>query len=363
VALFDSHSESRQALEHLLLRFCDTLESCDDLPELAPETLAMTPDLVVFSVVPLASAEEVTRQLTQLRSYHHTPILMISPLSNALLPLKNLASDTLTPLIVIDRPATYNALGEVFSGKEVGPPNSQQLPALNARVLAAEDNEFARILLTALLERAGIEYRTVCNGAEAIAACKEQPFDLIMLDVHMPETTGIEALKEIRNYPNPNQRTPIIMLTADILQQEENLLFAAGANDLVFNPIDETKLFTILQQHLNRAGLGGGQTKPPVSASLPENHRDRFVQEVTALAAAINKAVNDYDTLQLRDSLHQLLGIAGVFRIHSLERAVSELHSAVKAENEEKTYAALETLMHEVATLSTPPSAGHKQPA
>src|SRR5690606_24694767 len=112
----------------------------------------------------------------------------------------NASFDELETLIFMDKPATLRQLASVFKGINEETLQQSSHPQLNAHLLIAEDNEFTRFLLTTHLDKLHCSYKTVSNGNEVINICQSETFDLILMDVHMPQANGIEALQWIRNH-------------------------------------------------------------------------------------------------------------------------------------------------------------------
>jgi CheY-like chemotaxis protein len=75
------------------------------------------------------------------------------------------------------------------------------------------------------------------SGAEALQRIAEQAFDVILMDIHMPGMTGIEAVEHLRNRPGPERHTPVIALTADVTSRRPEDYKALGFNDYVSKPI------------------------------------------------------------------------------------------------------------------------------
>ncbi len=348
--LFDSHPQSRQALEHRLARYVDTIESCEDFADLEISAPIRQPDIIIYSAPLSIGLQQLAEDLSRLETIQPRHIVVLAPTTVSTRSLESLDALPRRAISFLDKPPLSADLEVLFSGDtEPAPdtPNATTRP-LNARLLAAEDNEFTRILLMAFFEGSDCQLSLVGNGREAIAACAREHFDLVLMDVHMPEVNGISALKAIRGGNGPNSTTPIIMLTADILQQEENALFDAGASDLVFKPFDQEKLLAAIHKHLK-------------ARVVPPNHRDHnpsdprhkqlFAEEVLRLARLAKGSLENRDETTLRDAIHQLLGIAGVYHMTYLERAVQALHQAIKSGNGNKMFAAMETLELEVAKL------------
>lgn len=113
------------------------------------------------------------------------------------------------------------------------------------RVLAAEDNPGNRHVLQALLEPLPVSLTLVENGAEALAALEEEPFDLVLMDANMPVMDGLTALGAIRA---SGATTPVWMLTANVYEEDVARYRAAGADGVVRKPIDLNELFGVLAE-------------------------------------------------------------------------------------------------------------------
>ncbi|MBW7895517.1 MAG: response regulator [Opitutaceae bacterium] len=123
------------------------------------------------------------------------------------------------------------------------PPLSATLPR---RILLAEDNLVNRKLALAMLGRLGYGVDTVENGVEAVAACRAQNYDLIFMDVQMPEMDGLTATRQIRTLPGPPPW--IIAMTANALEGDREVCLAAGMNDYLPKPVRLDDLRRVLAQ-------------------------------------------------------------------------------------------------------------------
>ena len=137
-------------------------------------------------------------------------------------------------------------LGAVASGEAAPPATStkpealrlQTAPAAEARVLLAEDNAVNTLLATTILRQLGFSVDCVQTGREAVDAAAQGGFDLILMDVHMPEMDGIEATQLIRKLPEPTGSIPIIAMTADAMKSDVEACLAAGMSDFVSKPLN-----------------------------------------------------------------------------------------------------------------------------
>jgi len=127
---------------------------------------------------------------------------------------------------------------------------------LSARKLAlvVEDNEVLRTLAVTQLANLGVNSQAVASGQEAIAAVKEIAFDLILMDIHLPNMNGFEATKLIRKMESQsNRHTPIIAITADTLESPAKECIAAGMDDYLSKPVSIKQLRQKIEQLLPSA--------------------------------------------------------------------------------------------------------------
>jgi two-component system, sensor histidine kinase and response regulator len=129
----------------------------------------------------------------------------------------------------------------------------------NYLILVAEDMEFNRIILAKYLEKTGIAIDFVENGKAAVSTFKENPdkYNLILMDINMPEMNGDEATRLIRAFEselkdagNSHKQTPIIAMTADVFKEDIEKCLAAGMTDHVAKPIVPKKICATLKRYL-----------------------------------------------------------------------------------------------------------------
>lgn len=120
------------------------------------------------------------------------------------------------------------------------------------RVLAAEDNDVNQLVLKTLLGQAGISPTLVANGALAVAAWERETWDVILMDIQMPEMDGVQAAREIRRREavTGRARTPILAVTANAMVHQVAEYDAAGMDGLVSKPIELARLFAAVDAAL-----------------------------------------------------------------------------------------------------------------
>jgi len=131
----------------------------------------------------------------------------------------------------------------------IGQP-TKEIPGL--RILVAEDNRINVMLATSLLGRMGHRVDTVANGREALEALARAPYDLVLMDVHMPEMDGLEATKRIRQAEAAGRRRgrlPIVALTASTLEGDRQVCVDAGMDAFLAKPLDPDALRAALAKY------------------------------------------------------------------------------------------------------------------
>ncbi|MDQ3292174.1 MAG: PAS domain S-box protein [Bacteroidota bacterium] len=126
------------------------------------------------------------------------------------------------------------------------------------KVLLAEDNAINQFVAESILTDWGVHVQIARNGKEAIKLHRENSFDLILMDIQMPEMGGVEATRIIRQMPDPiKAQIPIIALTANALKGDSDTYLQAGMNDYMSKPYEEEKLFYKIYQnvHPNSANM------------------------------------------------------------------------------------------------------------
>lgn len=121
-----------------------------------------------------------------------------------------------------------------------------QAPTLTLRILAAEDNPANQRVLQLLLAQIGLEALIVDDGLAAVEAAQREPFDLILMDANMPRMNGVEAVRAIRALETRACLTPIIMVTANVFEDDLLRYHEAGVDGVLAKPIIVSELYGIL---------------------------------------------------------------------------------------------------------------------
>jgi len=129
-------------------------------------------------------------------------------------------------------------------------PSVKQTPPVDCTVLVAEDNDVNREILTAMLRGMGCQVILAKDGVQAVEISRTEPYDLILMDVQMPEMDGIDACRTIRARELGQQlvRKPIIALTANALTDDRENCLAAGMDDYMTKPFMRAQLMALIQR-------------------------------------------------------------------------------------------------------------------
>jgi two-component system sensor histidine kinase/response regulator len=163
----------------------------------------------------------------------------------------------------------YNAIIETVSSagrKPSVPAPARDLAALTSgirrdlRILIAEDNPVNLMVAMKLLEKAGLKAASAANGREALEKLEKGPFDLVFMDVQMPEMDGVEVTRRIREKEkSTGLHTCIIALTAHSMKGDRERFMAAGMDDYLSKPLKAVQLYDIIR----RLKPGEGAAAPP----------------------------------------------------------------------------------------------------
>ncbi len=135
------------------------------------------------------------------------------------------------------------------------------------RILIVEDNPTNRLVALSRLEFMGQRVDAVASGQEAIDAVKARPYDLILMDVMMPDMDGLTATRAIRMLPNPIGSIPIVAMTANVFREHERDCLAAGMDAFLAKPVLPGQLEAVIDRAIAgtlRAAAGPAPAAPPI---------------------------------------------------------------------------------------------------
>lgn len=247
----------------------------------------------------------------------------------------------------VDLPLTPSRQGE-FPELASGRPNEMRGTFNGLRVLVAEDNEINRIVAREHLEKLGCEVHTVINGLEAVSACAQASFEVVLMDCLMPVMDGFQATERILAQSALKKQPVIIGCTANASDKTTAMCLAAGMSSVVSKPYTRTQLAHELASLLPDGMAGEAQPQSPlileqvvfdpkllrsfdskmggaglISQKLIAIFLEESVQQVAATRDAINS--RDFDTM--KRSAHALKGSASTLGLNALAELCGHLSS------------------------------------
>jgi PAS domain S-box-containing protein len=252
-------------------------------------------------------------------------------------------------------------------------PPATTIPHRTLKVLVAEDNMVNRKLVTTLLHKRGHKVKAVENGraaVEAIAAAKGGGFDVVLMDLQMPEMSGFEATQAVREKESPGRRLPIIALTAHAMHGDRERCLAAGMDGYLSKPIDVDELIATVERFA--AGAATSSTEAPVEpasaplfdeqAALACTGQDRrLLKQVVSMFRAdyptslrrIEQALRRKDGEGLREAAHALKGAIATVGSPAGRAAAAALEQVGRSGNLAEAAAAYSDLRRNLELLES----------
>lgn len=222
------------------------------------------------------------------------------------------------------------------------------------RILLAEDMKLNQYLMTQLLADQGAQLVTASDGHEAVDLCKEQLFDIIILDIQMPRMDGVAACIAIRKLDNANATAPILALTAHMFEEEQLRFFSSGMNAAIMKPVEKEPLLSLLFRLLNNTGGQDTLVHSSVatndlaidltyllrignnSASFIKMMLDSFLHNAEQLQKQLQMALDKSDLRSIGEIAHQLKFSLGVLGVKGLDEKIGWLQEhALSAEEQD----------------------------
>ena len=236
--------------------------------------------------------------------------------------------------------------------------------ARHGHILMADDYSTNRSLARTMMENTGYRLTMVVNGKQAVEACRQDSFDLILMDLQMPDMDGLEATAQIRGDSTPNSQIPILAMTASAELSTRKECLDSGMNDIIIKPIRRGSFLAAIDRWiLSKGGPGtpahlvevppepgrGPASKAPIDY---EEALDQFLGKRIILDDAIEQfllqgaqgiellrdALRAGDLSAVRREAHRIRGGAANLRCHALSNAAERLELAVIRGNTEEVH-------------------------
>jgi len=333
-------------------------------------------DMVMPEMDGLALAHEIRRQ----RDTHELPLIMLTSLGR-LPQVRSSGVFSVQLAKPVKASQLYNAilqaLAEHVSGPVVDEPDVGKPAASPLRILLAEDNAVNQKVALRLLDQLGYRADVAANGLEALEALERQPYDVVLMDVQMPELDGLDASRRIHERWPVDARPRIIAMTANAMPEDRQACFAAGMDDYLAKPIRPTELAEALRpvQSLTdtrtTSAEGAGLDASAIESLKQLDGEgflaeviDTFLSDAPTLVAELRTTYEEGDTETLRRTAHTLKSngqIFGAGRFSELCRDLEDrarrgaLDGAAEVlDRVEREYAALEKALAALGSTPAP---------
>jgi two-component system sensor histidine kinase BarA len=285
--------------------------------------------LIVGLSGPERRADLVERYVADIRRHYRGYVLLLTG-SETWTPPDQVRDAT--PLDWATKPIRRATLRRLLAEHLAVPESQQQQPItsnglralLGMQVLVAEDNEFNRLLLRRLLEDQGATVDEAVTGLAAVSAAKSGDYDVILMDLHMPELDGAAAAARIRAALGA-ESPPIFALTADVFGRGEN--DTAVFDAWLLKPIDADQLLRRLAALREPQGQAQAALLLPEAgpSTLPVELQQRYAVELDRLVNSVREAIAAHDEAGLLQAMHDLKGILGLFGDARLRQLLDNL--------------------------------------
>jgi len=338
VLVWDAFPLSRLALRHRLESWGLAVEEAET-PQQLLQRAHRQPALIVAGL----SAQdlrlsEVTAQFQALRAGGCQVVALINALDPAVHAQIRAAGAVACLPKLLHRQELYARLCQLLMPD--GPctlvpvvTHQQQGVLTGCRLLVADDNRINLRLLATLLRRQGAEVDEASEGQGALECFTRQRYDAVLLDVHMPVMSGLDAVRAMRRLEVAGQRTPILAVTANAVPEEWVKFREAGMDDCLVKPVDEADLLALLGRHgVGSASAVEPESATPMPSSLAQDPALMALlrEDLSAQRAALAVAWGQTNRAALQSLAHKVHGSAAFCRLPALKNAAAALENHLR---------------------------------
>jgi signal transduction histidine kinase/CheY-like chemotaxis protein/HPt (histidine-containing phosphotransfer) domain-containing protein len=241
----------------------------------------------------------------------------------------------------------------------------EDILSLQGRVLLAEDGEDNQHLLSGHLRKVGLDVVIAVNGRQAVEQVKAGSFDLVLMDMQMPEMDGYSATRALREL---GYTVPIVALTANAMAEDRTRCLEAGCSEYLSKPISRAQLLRAAAKFLRPGNRPAGIQQPPAkfARTTPVNEPaeaagglqstladeptvkkllERFIERLPERVTTLSTLLQEQNLAELKQAVHQLKGAGGGYGFPSITEVASVVEDHLRAE------ADLQTIRDDVDSL------------
>jgi PAS domain S-box-containing protein len=393
VLVVDDNATNRRILQEMLASWHMKPEAVQDVASAISHLRNPSGDgryhvVVTDCQMPDVDGFTLARRIKSDDQLHTTPVVMLTSVGRpedvtrsrrigveAILtkPVKH--SDLLETLAAVVGVSTRNGAAATAESGLVGSA-PERAPRRRLRILVAEDNLVNRKLVTTLLQKRGHEVHSVENGREAVAAVAyagRRRFDLVLMDLQMPEMGGLEATQAIRLSESGATHLPIVALTAHAMHGDRERCLEAGMDGYLSKPIEVNELIATVEGFVDEPGrtestTDSAATAPDAGTPAVFDHAAALsltggdpvlLKEVVALFRSdypaalkrIEHAINQHDGEALRSAAHAIKGSIATVGSPAGRQAAADLESMGRDNHFDRAPQAYDHLRVTIASL------------
>jgi CheY-like chemotaxis protein/HPt (histidine-containing phosphotransfer) domain-containing protein len=218
----------------------------------------------------------------------------------------------------------------------------KQFTGRKVRILLAEDNITNQQVALSMLEKMGLRADAAANGVETLKALETLPYDLVLMDVQMPELDGLEATRKIRDPLSAvlNHRVPVIAMTAHAMPEDRGRCLDAGMDDYIAKPVDFKTLAAILEKWLPKHGTEEKETvifdrvgflnRVMEDEEIARTILDAYIEDIPRQIEALRETLLAGDLAASTRLAHTIKGASATIGGEALRAAAFEIETLAK---------------------------------
>jgi len=388
IALYDSHKISRTCIRSQLDGFNINTQQHDNIEQL----LAINRDGIDLIIVGFSGDEFRSKHAEKtVTTLHHSlslPILALLSISEYSSQQSILEAGAIQcHAKPVEHTLLANILVDIFTNATDDHYSNSAQQFIDHHFLVVDDDPINHELMEALLEDSSTHVTHANNGQEAIALVAKYHYSLILMDIHMPDMSGIEATKIIRSREEPGQHILIIALTADIETRVRKQALLAGMDDYLAKPFSEKKLWSVIDRLFNQqpsthdtsstttaitstsdnsANTHNKEPKKQDKTALPIRDHEHALsvaggskaladkmfsalqKELPKQLDSMQKQATEGDDDKLWNIAHRMHGSTAICGVPALNQAVATLEQTIKKGTDEEKYYHLKQVANEI---------------